>query len=140
MVIGLRVYKMSYDNIERGNYAVGDKEIYFRSKWEANYALYLQWLKDLKEIKDWQYEPYPRYDFIVWENKKPRVLGLGYLPDFKVINNDDSFYLVELKGRKQGMQKLKRMAKYYPEIKIELVTQKEYMHLHKKLSKMLNFY
>jgi len=34
------------DNIERGDYQVGDQVIYFRSKWEANYALYLQWRKE----------------------------------------------------------------------------------------------
>lgn len=131
---------MAYDNIQRGNYLIGDKEIYFRSKWEANYALYLEWLKVLGEIKDWKYEPYPRYDFVIFEKGKPKVLGLGYLPDFKVTRNDNSFYLVELKGKKQGMQKLKRMAKYYPDIAIELVTAKEYEVLKKKVGKMLNFY
>jgi len=105
---------MSFENVQRGNYSIGNQEIYFRSKWEANYALYLEWLKEQGEIKDWEYEPTPRYDFIMQENGKPRVLSLGYLPDFKVTNNDGSFYLVEIKGYRQGTLKLKRMAKYYP--------------------------
>lgn len=128
-----------FETVERGTYAIGDKEIYFRSLWEANYALYLEWLKKQKEIKDWEYEP-ERYDFIVQEGKKLRSLGLGYLPDFRVVSNDGSFYLVEIKGYNQGMLKLKRMKKFYPDIKIELVDSKSYAELKRKLGKVLHFY
>lgn len=131
---------MQFENVKRGTYAVGHKEYYFRSLWEANYALYLEWLKEQGEIKEWEYEPMPRYDFIMYENGKPRVMGLGYLPDFKVINNDVTFYLVEIKGYKQGMLKLKRMKKYHPTVRIELVDSKEYAVLKKRVGKMLNFY
>lgn len=129
-----------WDNIQRPTHRFEDgRQITFRSVWECNYAFYLEWLKQQKQIKDWEYEPYPRYDFISKEGERLKVLGLGYLPDFKVINNDGSFYLVEIKGRRQGMQKLSRMRKFYPEIKIELVEAKEYNQLKKKLGKMLNF-
>ena len=128
-----------FENIQRGTYAIGKNEIYFRSKWEANYCLYLEWLKETGEIKDWEYEP-ERYDFIYKDGERLRALGLGYLPDFRVTNNDGSIYLVELKGYKQGANKLKRMKKYYPHIKIELVEKKEYKILKNKLGKMLNFY
>lgn len=134
---------MSWENIERGTYLIGDQEIYFRSKWEANYALYLEWLKKIGEIEDWIYEPLPRYEFITYENGIPRVLGLGYLPDFKVINKPNAkhpFYLVELKGYEQGMLKLKRMKKFYPDIPIEFIDKKEYAALKAKVGKMLNFY
>lgn len=130
---------MSWNNINRGTYLVGDKEIYFRSLWEANYALYLEWLKEQGEIKKWEYEP-ERYDFIIEENGKLKVLGPGYLPDFRVTNNDDSFYLVEIKGYRQGTLKLKRMKRLYPDIKIELVERKDYEALKRKVGKMLNFY
>lgn len=129
-----------WENIQRGSYETSKGLMYFRSKWEANYALYLDWLIKQKVIKDWQYEPMPRYDFIMMENGKPKVMGLGYLPDFKVINNDDSLYLVELKGAKQGMMKLKRMKKYYPDIKIELIEAKDYAILKRKVGRMLNWY
>jgi hypothetical protein len=128
---------MNYDNIQRGSYETSKGEIYFRSLWEANYALYLDWLKDQGEIDDWEYEPKPRYDFIAADG---HVLSLGYLPDFMVKNNDGSFYLVEIKGYKQGMMKLKRMKKYHPHIKIELVEKKDYEILKKKVGKMLNWY
>ena len=136
---------MAFENVSRGNYENSKGTTYFRSKWEANYALYLDWLVKQKQIKDWEYEPKPRYEFISYEfsdkeKKFPRVLSLGYLPDFKVINNDDTFYLVEIKGYKQGMMKLKRMKKYHPQVKIELVEAKEMKDLQNKLGKMLNFY
>ncbi len=128
-----------FENIHRGVYAIGTKEIYFRSLWEANYALYLEWLKEQGEIKAWEYEP-ERYDFIFKDGEKLRSLGLGYLPDFRVVNHDDTFYLVEIKGYNQGIQKLKRMKKYYPKIKIELVDSKGYADLKRKLGKVLHFY
>lgn len=128
-----------FENVERGWYRIGDKDCYFRSKWEANYALYLQWLKEQQEIKEWEYEPMPRFDFLDFKVNPPRVVGLGYLPDFKVINNDGTWYLVEIKGYSQGLQKLKRMKKYHPTVKIELVDAKEYKVLKNKIGRMLKW-
>ena len=34
---------------------IGDKRCYFKSAWEANYARYLQWLKENGRIIDWEY-------------------------------------------------------------------------------------
>jgi hypothetical protein len=125
---------------KRETYDFGDKTYTFRSGWELNYSFYLQWLKTTGEIKDWEYEPLPRYEFIVTEFGRQRALSLGYLPDFKVTNNDGSFYLVEIKGRMQGKRKLQRMKRFYPEIKIELIQAKEYNELKRKVGKMLNWY
>lgn len=125
---------MAWENIQRGDYAVGDRESYFRSKWEANYALYLQWMKEQGEIKDWEYEPQPFYEFPIKHG------STRYLPDFKVTRNDGTFYLVELKGFKQGMVKLKRMAKYYPTVNIELVDSDVYKTLKRQVGTMLHFY
>ncbi len=127
-------------NFKRETYAFSESKTYtFRSGWEQNYAFYLEWLKTGGHIKDWEYEPLPRYEFIVTEGNHQRALSLGYLPDFKVTNNDDTFYLVEVKGKPQGMRKLQRMKKFYPKIKIELVDREAYMQLKKKIGKMLNF-
>ena len=128
-----------FENINRGTHLVGGKEYHYRSLWEANYQLYLEWLKDKGEIKGWEYE-LERYDFIGYEGKRPFVVGPGYLPDFRVTNNDGTFYLVEIKGYKQGTRKLKRMAKYYPDIKIEMVDAKAYRELKKKVGKIIHFY
>lgn len=123
-----------YENIQRGEYQVGERLLYFRSKWEANYALYLQWLKEQGEIKDWEYEPQPFYEFPIKHGTT------RYLPDFRITKLDDSYYLAEIKGYSQGMIKLRRMAKYFPKVKIELVDAKEYNALKKKIGKMLNWY
>lgn len=128
-----------WTNIKRGWYKIGDQEMYFRSMSEANYALYLNFQKEKKQIKDWEYEP-GRYDFIDFKVSPPKVLGHGYLPDFQVTNNDGSIYLVEIKGRIQGMQKLKRMKKFYPHIRIEFVDNEAYKEIKNKLGKLLKFY
>lgn len=130
---------MSYDNIQRPTYDFGDKEITFRSLWELNYSFYLEWLKQQGEIKEWEYEP-ERYDFIGYNSEnKPFVVGPGYLPDFRVTRNDDTFYLVEIKGVRQGMRKLQRMKKYHPKIEIELVEAKEMKALKAKIGKVAGF-
>ena len=36
---------------------IDGRRIFFRSRWEYRYALYLQLLKSRGEIKDWQHEP-----------------------------------------------------------------------------------
>ena len=70
------------DNIQRGEYLVGDKVRYFRSKWEANYALYLEYQKKHKLIKDYMYEPM-WFDFTNFGVKHGAT---RYLPDFLVTN------------------------------------------------------
>ena len=116
-------------NFNRPTHDFGNgKIITFRSGWECNFAFYLEWMKKKKEIKDWIYEP-ERYQY----------LGGSYLPDFKIIRNDETWYLAEVKGYKQGVRKLSRMKKYYPEIKIELWDAEAYKELKKKMGKILNF-
>jgi len=110
----------------------------FRSGWEQNYAYYLEWLKKQGQIKDWEYEP-ERYYFITTEGNRQRAFGNGYLPDFRVTNLDGTTYLIEIKGRSQGMMKLRRMKRFYPDIKIELVDAKAYNELKRKVGKMLHF-
>lgn len=39
-----------YGNIMRGYYDINGKSMFFRSKWEANYALYLDFLIKAKQI------------------------------------------------------------------------------------------
>jgi len=123
-----------FENIQRGEYETSKGTMYFRSKWEANYALYLDWLLKQEQILEWEYEPQPFYEFPIKHGTT------RYLPDFRVYNNDGSWYLVEIKGYSQGMVKLKRMKKYHPHIKIELVDAKAYNDLKRKLGKVLNFY
>lgn len=101
---------------------IGGKRKYYRSRWEANYARYLQWRKEQGEIAEWLHEP---ETFWFAGIKRGCV---SYLPDFRVVNSDGSIYYVEVKGYMDAKSatKLKRMAKYHPTVKIELVDKVAY--------------
>ena len=126
----------SYPNIQRGDYENSKGTMYFRSKWEANYALYLDFLVDQGQIKSWEYE----VDVFVFEEIKFGTRS--YRPDFKIFNDNGSFEYHEVKGYmdSKSKTKLKRMLKYYPEVKLLLVDKELYGEIKKKLGKMLHFY
>ena len=97
--------------------------LYVRSAWEANYARYLNWLLKKGEIHKWEFEP----DQFEFEAIKRGTRS--YIPDFKVWETADSEpYYVEVKGwmDARSKTKLKRMAKYYPDIRIDVVGEKQY--------------
>jgi len=125
-----------YNNVKRGWFEIEGKKLFFRSTWEANYALYLSWLKKIKQIKDWQYEP----DVFIFH--KIQFGTRSYRPDFKIINFDGSFYYDEIKGYmdSKSLTKLKRMRIYYPEIIMNLIEKKDYNSIKRKVGKMLHFY
>lgn len=111
---------------------IGDH--FFRSSWEANYARFLNLQFDRGIIAKWEYEV-----DTFWFEKIKRGMR-SYTPDFKIWNkeSDDSYY-VEVKGwmDPKSKTKLKRMAKYYPQIKIELVDQKAYRELRRGYSGLI---
>ena len=96
---------------------IGGINKYYRSRWEANYARYLQFLKEHKEIKNWEHEAET-----FWFTNIKRGCR-SYLPDFRVTLNNEEKEYHEVKGwmDDKSKTKLKRMAKYYPEIKIVLI-------------------
>lgn len=108
---------------------IGGKRKYFRSKWEANYARCLEFFKQHNLIKDWQHEPKT-----FWFNEIKRGCR-SYLPDFEVINNDGSIEYHEVKGwyDDRSKTKIKRMAKYYPDVKLKIIFEKEYNTLKRQL-------
>lgn len=125
-----------WNNIKRGYFNINGKEIFFRSKMEANYALYLDFLVKQKQIKNWEYEK----STFIFEKIKFGVRS--YRPDFKVFNSDDTITYHETKGYMTPRSKtqIKRMAKYYPEIKLVIIGKDVYGDIKKKLGKMLKFY
>lgn len=130
---------MRYDSIQRITHEYdGGKVLTMRSKWETNYGLYLDFLLKNKEIKSWEYEP-ERYKFITTEGNYKVEIGT-YLPDFRITENDGKVWVAEIKGFKQGMRKIQRMRKYFPEIEVRMIEAKEYNALKKQVGKMLNFY
>ena len=89
---------------------------YSKSNYERLFAKYLQFLKTKKHIKEWWYEP----DLFYFEGIKRGVTN--YTPDFKVENPDGSFEYFEIKGYMDAKSKtkIKRMAKYHPDVKLEV--------------------
>jgi hypothetical protein len=106
---------------------------YFRSRWEANWARYLNWMKSRSEIVRWEYE----VDTFQFDGIKRG--GRFYTPDFKITKNDSSVEYHEVKGwmDPQSATKLKRMKKYYPGVKIMLVERALYYSVQKELWKMI---
>jgi len=99
---------------------IGGKVYHFRSKFECQWAKYLQFLKDKKQIHDWQYEPH-RFLF-TGATRGP----YSYLPDFLVFENDGEAVWQECKGEldSQSASKLQRMFEQFPSDEIELVMQR----------------
>jgi len=125
-----------FGNIKRGHYDINGKEMFFRSKWEANYALYLDFLIKQKQIKKWEYEP----DVFIFD--KIKFGTRSYRPDFKIYNNDMTIEYHEVKGHMTARSKtqLKRMTKYFPKIRLIIIDAEMYKDIKKKLDGILKFY
>ena len=110
-----------------------DIGIFVRSSWEANWARYLNWLKALGQITDWQYEV-DTFEF-------PIKRGVRfYTPDFKVFSADGTYVYHEVKGYMdpKSITRAKRMAKYYPNERVIMIDQSEYMAVRKKIGPMID--
>ncbi len=96
---------------------IAGSSIYFRSRWEYNYAVYLDFLVSQKQITSWKHEPKT-----FWFDKIKRGCRT-YLPDFRIINLDGSEEYHEVKGwmDARSKTKLRRMRKYYPETKLRII-------------------
>lgn len=111
-VVTMRTNGTSPKGYSRGSAAwieLGGKRLYARSRWEANYARYLEWLKQRGEIIEWEHEPHT-----FWFEKIKRGVR-SYLPDFRVTLHA-GIQWHEVKGwmDAKSKTKLKRMNKYYP--------------------------
>jgi hypothetical protein len=116
-----------------GTYETAKGQMYFRSKWEANYALYLDWLVKMGKKKDWEYES---------EVYKFGDIKSTYKIDFKVIDFDGTFELHEIKGSMtaSARTKLKRMKKYHPNVKVILIEKKQYDGIIRSMKGIIKFY
>lgn len=113
---------------------IGGKKKFYRSRWESNYAKYLEWLKQKGEIKDWQHEPKTFW----FEGIKRGCVS--YLPDFCVTENTGKEVYHEVKGwmDERSITKIKRMAKYYPQVTLVVIDAKAYKELAKKVSFLID--
>ncbi|WP_353540374.1 hypothetical protein [Deinococcus xinjiangensis] len=128
-----RTVTQSTGKWQSGWYKIGEHQFYFRSKWEANYAHYLEWRCLRGEILKWEYE----VDLFVFHEVQSgnRV----YKPDFKVWTSETEFYYDEVKGWNDPGSKtrLRRMAKYYPEVTVNLIDGPVYHEIKNKLGHVI---
>jgi hypothetical protein len=111
---------------DKGWRTIGGKRHYFKSKWEVNYACYLEWLKQRGDIVDWEYEP----DKFWFDKIKSGTTN--YTPDFKVLHKRPVKYpdgrisdieYVEVKGfmDRKSATKIKRMGIYHKSVLLRVV-------------------
>lgn len=130
------IFRNRYSKAKIGDYDINGKKMFFRSSWEANYALYLDFLIKQNQIEKWEYETET-----FWFEKIKRGVR-SYKPDFKVFKKNGDIEYHEVKGwmDNKSKTKLKRMKKYYPLIKIILIDKDIYKDIKNKVGKMLKFY
>lgn len=102
---------------KQGWRSINGLRIFFRSRWEFNYALYLELLRTSGQIHKWEHEPKT-----FWFDAIKRGCR-SYLPDFCVTLPDGAEEYHEVKGwmDPRSITKLKRMKKYHPAIVIKLI-------------------
>lgn len=103
--------------VQSGWRVIDGRRIYFRSRWEYLYALFLQWQKDQRLILDWEHEP----ETFWFESIKRGVRS--YMPDFLVYLPSGERYWVEVKGYmdKKSITKISRFKKFYPSLTLIVV-------------------
>lgn len=116
-----------------GRREIGGKNPFFRSRWEANYGRYLEWLKQRKEILEWEHEP------VTFWFEGVRRGAVSYLPDFRVTYDNGQQEYHEVKGwmDARSKTKIKRMAKYWPDVKLIVIDRVGYRTLSKSMSSII---
>lgn len=117
----------------KGWYEIDGKRMYLKSNWEKRYALYLDFMKKHKHIVDWEYEP-----DTFWFDGIKRGTN-NYKPDFKVQFPSGNFEYYEVKGYmdSKSLTKIKRMAKYHPNIKLNVIDKVWFTNNGKILKKVI---
>lgn len=125
-----------FGNIIRGYFNINGKRIFLRSKWEANYALYLDYLKNSGQIKGWSYEP---KTFIF---EKIKFGTRSYTPDFCVVLLEGLHEWHEVKGwvTRRSATAMRRMKKYFPEETVVIIDGKKYRALLKARRESVKFF
>jgi hypothetical protein len=109
-----------------GRYVAGAAQVYkrgrtrFRSRWELNYSHFLDFLGIA-----WRYEP-QRYYF----PGVRRGPAASYLPDFVLATGE----IHEVKGYldKVSAARLRRMGRYYPDVKVIVVDRRFFRDVERK--------
>lgn len=109
---------------------------YFRSRWEANYARYLNFMIKRGEVLRWEYEPKTFY----FQGIKRGTIS--YTPDFKVYYPGNIYKWIEIKGYMDDRSKtrMKRMEKYFPDEPVEIIEVVRYKALSKAMKSIIPFW
>lgn len=112
---------------------IGGQRCFFRSAWEANYARYLEWLRQHGQILEWRHEPET-----FWFEAIRRGVR-SYKPDFRVVEMNGAVCYHEVKGYfdPKSRTKLKRMAKYHPSTVVLLIDAKTYRRIAAQVGRMI---
>ena len=132
-----------FDHIVNGKRGdLGD--IYWRSAAEANFGRYLRFMVSISYCAGWQYEP----ETFWFTDARGRGRGVrrgitSYKPDFRVEWTEKAdrpgVEFIEVKGYNDAGSKVKlrRMAIYYPEIRVRLVTSKQIGEIGRRLAPLI---
>lgn len=112
---------------------IGGNRSYYRSRWEANYARYLEWLKDRGEIKNWEHEPETFWFLNIMRGVR------SYLPDFRVTENGGKQTYHEVKGwmDAKSKTKIKRMRIYHPSVTLIVIEKGAYDSITQGVSRLI---
>lgn len=127
-----------YQSHARGWRTIGGKKKYYKSLWEMNYAYYLEWQKQQKQIYDWEYEP--SECLFRFPTEKYKAAPFYYKPDFRVYKTKTNFRWHEVKGvlNPKSKKKIKRFEKHFPEEgKIILIDSSWFKDANKKIGKII---
>jgi len=107
----------SQRSVWKGWLEIDGKRMYLKSNWERRYCLYLSLMKQYKYIVDYWYE-----QDTFWFDSIKRGTN-NYKPDWKVEFPSGKIEYFEVKGYETSKDrtKYKRMAKYHPNIVLNVV-------------------
>jgi hypothetical protein len=133
---GIFANRMDRTTWRAGWREIGGAKKYYRSRWEANYARYLEYKKERGEIVGWAHEP-----TTFWFEGIKRGVN-NYLPDFQVHMNGENGIVEEYHEVKGWMDsksatKIKRMEKYYPNVKLVVIDRTLYKTLEKEFASVI---
>jgi hypothetical protein len=113
---------------------IGCKRNFYRSRWEYRYSLYLEFMKKHGHIIEWQHEPKT-----FWFEGIKRGTN-NYKPDFMVVFPSGSEEWIEVKGYmdSKSATKIKRMAKYHPDVKLRVIGKEWFKQNGSKLKNIIS--
>ena len=116
-----------------GWHFIGKHRKYYRSRWEANYARYLEWRRARGEIQSWEHEPK-----VFWFEGIRRGV-CSYKPDFRVVERDGTAVWHEVKGWMDARSRttLNRMRKYFPDEIVIVIDKEKYKEIRRRFAPMV---